>query len=313
VPLYELKDGSLSGFKRLAPGPDLYEHEIETLVWADLEAFTGEQLFPVARQAKIAGGGIPDILALDESGRVVVIEIKRDIDRGQLAQCLEYAGWARLTNLDEVAGLYDRSDGHKGVEAFFRDWQDFTETTTPVTITPQPRLYLVARDFQGRTRSALDFLRENAVPVTVVPVTIYQDPDGRRVLDIEGDHEPTIPGVTPSSGITRQQITVNGQRVTVSDLLDAGLLEPDEPVEFIRPRLDERYTATIRGDGVFVLADGTEHQSPSLAAMRAADLVSYDGWYAWRVPRLGGTKLNELRTQYVAQAEAGQDDEPDPA
>ncbi len=309
MPLYELSGDALNPFNRLRPGPDLYEQEIEGLVWGDLEAFTGESLFPVARQAKIAGGGVPDILALDASGRVVVIEVKRDIDRGQLAQCLEYAGWARLTNLDEVAGLYDRRvDGHKGVESFFRDWQDFTETSTPVTINPQPRLYLIARDFQGRTRSALDFLRENAVPVTVVPVTVYADQNGRRILDIEGDHEPTLPGVTPSSGTSPKQVAVNGRKVTVVDLLDDGLLEPAEPVEFVRPRLGQRYTATVRADGTFVLADGSEFQSPSLAAMRAADLVSYDGWYAWRVPRLGGTKLHELRQRYVTRAATADQD-----
>ena len=51
----------------------------------------------------------------------------------------------------------------------------------------------------------------------------------------------------------------------------------NEDVEFIRPHLGQHYKATIQGDGTFVLDDGTTHQSPSLAAMRAADLVSYDG------------------------------------
>ncbi|MGI8948839.1 MAG: hypothetical protein ACR2FV_12880 [Ornithinimicrobium sp.] len=300
MPLYEFAEGSLKPFHRLRPGPTLYEQEIEALVWADLEAFTGESLFPVARQARISGGGVPDILALDETGRVVVIEVKRDVDRGQLAQCLEYAGWARLTNLDEVAGLYDGGrPGHRGVEAFFRDWQDFTETTTPVTITPQPRLYLVARDFEGRTRSALEFLKESSLPVTVVPVTIYQDPAGRRIIDIEADHDPTLP-VTAATVTRPQAVTVNGRRVTVLDLLDADLLQPNDSVEFVRPRLGQHYEAVIRGDGTFELSDGSVHQSPSRAAMQAADLVSYDGWYAWRVPRLGGTKLHELREQYVA-------------
>jgi hypothetical protein len=76
----------------------------------------------------------------------------------------------------------------------------------------------------------------------------------------------------------------------------------------LRPRIGERYEATIQVDGSFHLADGTVHQSPSLAAMRAAGLVSCDGWHAWRIPRLGGTKLNELRLQYVALAEAPEDD-----
>lgn len=153
MPLYEVQGETLSPFTRLRPGPELYERQIEDLLWADPEAFTGEALFLVARQPHIPGGGVPDILALDEAGRVVIIEVKRDIDRGQLAQCLEYAGWARLTNLDEVAGLYEHDRGQRrGVEAFFRAWQEFTETTTPTTIAPQPRLYLVAGGFEGRTR-----------------------------------------------------------------------------------------------------------------------------------------------------------------
>jgi hypothetical protein len=69
MPIFELRDGELSAFRRLRPGPELYEQEIEALVWDDLEAFTGEPLFPVARQAHIAGGGVPDIVALDSPAR----------------------------------------------------------------------------------------------------------------------------------------------------------------------------------------------------------------------------------------------------
>jgi hypothetical protein len=235
----------------------------------------------------------------------VVIEVKRDVDRGQLAQCLEYAGWARLTNLDEIAGLYNRAPQHCGPEAFFNDWQDFTETTTPQVINPTPRLYLVARDFEDRTRSALDFLQENGLPITVAPVTIYEDSAGRRIVDVDTEHEPTVPtvpAVIPRE--TRQSLTIGDRRVTVTDLIDAGLLHPDEPVEFIRPRLGKRYEAMIRPDGVFLLPDGSEERSPSGAAMRAASVVAYDGWYAWRVVRLGGIRLHELREQFMERSAA---------
>jgi hypothetical protein len=43
---------------------------------------------------------------LDPSGWVVVIEVKGAVDRDQLAQALEYAGWARGTSLDEFARLF---------------------------------------------------------------------------------------------------------------------------------------------------------------------------------------------------------------
>ena len=37
--------------------------------------------------------------------------------------------------------------------------------------------------------------------------------------------------------------------------------------------------------------------------MRSAELISYDGWHAWRVIRLGGTKLHELRLPYGADSD----------
>jgi RecB family endonuclease NucS len=81
MPLFEVTEEGLIPFQQVPPGEELYEDEIEELVWGDLEAFLGETLFPIARQAQLTGGGRVDVLALDESGRVVVIEIKRDVDR----------------------------------------------------------------------------------------------------------------------------------------------------------------------------------------------------------------------------------------
>ena len=170
MPLFEVEEGELVPFRRLVGGADLYEKEIEGLLWSNLEEFTGDTLYPIARQAKLPSGGIPDVVALDKSGRVVVFEVKRDVDRKQLAQCLEYAGWARQTNLDELAGMY-----HDGSSAFWEGWQEFTESSTPVVVNPHPRLVLVARDFQDRTESAFEFLKDNKVPVALVRVAIYED------------------------------------------------------------------------------------------------------------------------------------------
>ncbi len=297
MPLFEVTGETLIPFRLVKPGADLYEKEIEDLVWGDLEAFTGESLFPIARQPILSGGGRPDVIALDESGRVVIIEIKRDVDRSQLAQCLEYAGWARTTNLDEIAGLY-----HRGPQGFFGDWQEFTDSSTPVVINHQPRIVLVARDFQGRTRSAFEFLQENSVPVTVLPVAIYEDEQGRRFLDIDAEHDPVLPAGSAGGGAAKAvtQVTLRGRRVTVTDLLDAGLIAPEEDLVFPRPRLGETYHCSVLANGTFELPDGTICTSPSQAAMKVADLISYDGWHGWRVPRLDGVKLDELRQQLVA-------------
>ena len=105
MPLFE--NGSptqVIPFRQLRGGAELYEREIEELLWNNFDELAGESLFRVAKQASITGGRL-DMVALDRDARVVVMEIKRDVDRGQLAQCLEYAGWARTTNLDELAGI----------------------------------------------------------------------------------------------------------------------------------------------------------------------------------------------------------------
>ena len=304
MPIYQVDNGSLVPFQRLNPGVDLYEKEIEDIAWSDLEAFTGQALFPVARQPQVPGGGVPDIVALSSDGSVVIIEVKRDVDRGQLAQVLEYAGWARLTNLDEIARLYNISDSHAGDGAFFADWMEFTDTSTPVTISGTPRLFLIAREFHGRTRSALEFLEENGLPVTVIPVTLYTSPTGSRVINIDSEHEPSARNTSADNPSTKPPITVDGQRVTVMDLLEDGVLEPGEPVVFNRPRLGCRYEAVINADGTFTIEDDTTWNSPSLAAINAAGVVSYDGWEAWRVPRLDNQRLDGLRIDYVRRKTA---------
>jgi hypothetical protein len=188
VPRFEIQGpDELIAFRSLRGGAELYEKEIEDLLWTNLDELLGESLFPVARQPALPEGGRPDIVGLDGQGRVVVVEVKRDVARGQLAQCLEYAGWARTTNLQDLAAMY-----HGGRNAFFAAWQDFTESEAPPPVGRSVRLILVARDFQGRTGSALDFLVEHGLPVLLIRVALYEDAAGRRFLDVEGDHEPEL-------------------------------------------------------------------------------------------------------------------------
>lgn len=292
MPLYEVSSQGLIAFRQLR-GAGLYESEIEELLWANLDDLTGEVLFPIRRQPQIAGGGRPDIVALDRSGAVVVIEVKRDVDRSQLAQCLEYAGWARTTNLDELAGLF-----HRGAEQFWRDWQEFTDTSEPVRVARNPRLILVARDFHGRTNSALTFLLDNGLPITVLQVSLYEDINGRRFLDIEGAEEPAVIGEATTSSTIRIS-RPNRLRISLADLLGADLLRTGDELVWNRPRLNQAYHCTVTDDARLRLADGRVFTTPSGAAMAVADVVAYDGWHAWRVQAQGGIPLDDLRQKFL--------------
>ncbi len=293
LPLFEIAaDDSLVPFRQLAGGAELYESEIEQLLWDNLDDFTGEPLFRVARQPTLEAGHRPDVVALDPTGHVIVVEIKRDVDRLQLAQCLEYAGWARTTNLDELAGMY-----YLGANRFFTDWQDFTDSATPVVVSSPPRLLLAARDFHGRTGAAFDFLAENGLPIGLVAVRMYVDQQGRRFVDVEleedelGDDD-ALPTQRPRNSHT----LLSGRRVRVTDLMDADLLAPGQELVWDRPRLGQTYRAQVTDNGAIELEDGRVYSSVSKAACEAADIAAYDGWYAWGAD---GVSLHDLRKQLI--------------
>ena len=77
---------------------------------------------------------------------------------------------------------------------------------------------------------------------------------------------------------------IGGRRVTVSDLLDAGLITPGTRLRFKRNRIGVAYDATVTDKGRIRLeTDGEEFRSPSRAAMVAAGMRAVDGWRAWLV------------------------------
>ncbi len=113
----------------------------------------------------------------------------------------------------------------------------------------------------------------------------------------------------PVSRITRSAYLLDGRRLTVADLIEAGLLRPESGLRFDRVRLGESYHAVVAPNGHIVLDDGRVFSSPSRAAVVAAGVRSLDGWRAW-VDESSGRTLDSLRGELLDvvadQAMAGQ-------
>jgi CBS domain-containing protein len=105
----------------------------------------------------------------------------------------------------------------------------------------------------------------------------------------------------------RSSKLLDGRRVTLADLVDAGLLVPGGRLEFKRPRLGETHYATVTESGGLALDGGQEFRTPSRAAITATGGGSLDGWYAWALP--DGRSLDTLRQQLLRQAAEVADDE----
>ena len=165
------------------------------------------------------------------------------MDRHQLAQALEYAGWARNTNLDALAGMY-----HGGPKAFWDDWTEFTGTQHPVLVNQDPQLFLVARSFDFRTSEALDFLVRNKLPVKVLRVAFYVDATGRRVLDVEWEKEPSaVPSVEDGGSSASGYAGAGFREITLAEV--AAAVGTPAALTWSRPRKGQHFTATLLDGG----------------------------------------------------------------
>ena len=121
----------------------------------------------------------------------VVIEVKREMDRAQLAQVLEYAGWARTVGLDEIA---TRTRYHGGAAGFWEDWQEFTGTEHAEALThhrlhrknslarrtPQGAYLTDPDEYRAITRNLLH--QGGHVEYTTTAITVTLDrPDSPRI------------------------------------------------------------------------------------------------------------------------------------
>ena len=99
---------------------------------------------------------------------------------------------------------------------------------------------------------------------------------------------------------TRSAYLIDGRRVTVSDLLDAGLVNVGAGLRFSRPRIGDVHRAVVTADGRLRLEDGQEYASSSRAAAIVADMRAVDGWHAWVVDSTGAS-LDSLRQALLDQ------------
>ncbi|MEU0872973.1 CBS domain-containing protein [Nocardia brasiliensis] len=104
----------------------------------------------------------------------------------------------------------------------------------------------------------------------------------------------------------RSAYLIGGRRVTVSDLLNAGLIQSGTRLRFKRTRIGVTHEATVVDKGRIRLdSTGEEFRSPSRAAMVAAGMRAVDGWHAWFVvdqDRMLDAVRQELLDRVIADA-----------
>ncbi|GAB3596360.1 hypothetical protein CFAEC_04280 [Corynebacterium faecale] len=182
---------------RIEPTPVGLESQLEDFIESDPDML-GKKLLIIGRQVATAHGGFIDLLALDDTAAVHVIELKRDrTPRDVTAQTLDYGSWVSTLGREQIKTMFETyRPGHALEEAFDTTFND----TLPEEVNAEQVFTIVASHIDSATERIVRFLNENFnVPINVVFFRHFTD-HGSNYLARTWlvDHEGPVP--SPGAG-----------------------------------------------------------------------------------------------------------------
>ena len=128
----------------------------------------------IGRQVRTSHGGYIDLLALNQDGQLIVIELKRSLTpREVVAQALDYASWVQNLTSDKIAGIYDEyTKGGSLGEAFK---QRFGIDLDEEQLNGSHQVVVVASMLDPSTERIVNYLNGMNVPINVIFFQVFQD------------------------------------------------------------------------------------------------------------------------------------------
>lgn len=159
----------------------------------------GDGLTLIARQLT-AESGIPDLLAIDRDGRVVVLELKRGtLTRDAVAQVLDYASDLAQWSEEELAAFVEEHSGRRGIDKIddFHDWYDSNYPSAGDSLDQPPRMILVGLGADDRARRMVNFLAERGLEIRLLTFHVFEL-EGRLLVARQVESTPPSGGPLPS-------------------------------------------------------------------------------------------------------------------
>lgn len=180
-------------------------------------------LLVIGREVPTAYGGKIDLLCLDSSGGLVVVELKKGrTPREVTAQVLDYAYWVRdlsYKKITELFSIYEKNS-QTLTEAFERKYGD----ELPTTLNKSHRSVIVAEEMDEGTERIVRYLSDLDVPINVATVQYFRTKDGREMLAQVYLIEPEIAADTAQTASRKTTYVNVSERQALADKLGVGEL-----------------------------------------------------------------------------------------
>jgi hypothetical protein len=185
------------------------ESRLEDILERDV-SILGLDLMVVGRQVPTSFGKRIDLLAIDASGDLYAIELKRDrTPREVVAQLLDYGSWVKDLGHEDISALF--SEHHRGAR-LEEECENRFGDVLPDALNQEHHLVIVASELDNSTERIVLYLSgEFSVPVSVLFFRYYTD-DDREYLARTWLNAPTsAEAATAKTSKAKTRETWNGQ------------------------------------------------------------------------------------------------------
>ncbi|MBC7185508.1 MAG: hypothetical protein H5U38_00585 [Calditrichaeota bacterium] len=142
------------------------------------------KLLVIGRQVTTNLGSSIDLLGLDRSGAVVVVELKRGrTPRETLAQALEYASYVEQLDAQQLDELFQQYIGDESLALadYHREYFDLPPDEA-VAFNKEQRIVIVGQEISGPIRQTSSFLRKKGIKVTCVEFSYFESEGAGELL-----------------------------------------------------------------------------------------------------------------------------------
>jgi hypothetical protein len=158
------------------------ENELEEMICQDI-SILNEQWLPIGRQVATAHGGIIDILAIDESGNLVVVELKKNkTPREVVTQAIDYASWIKTLDSAKIADIYKKygkgiNDAYDSLDEALKN--KFNKSFGEDDINNAHQIVVVASELDLSTERIIKYLNDYEIPINTVFFNVFRDGETR--------------------------------------------------------------------------------------------------------------------------------------
>jgi len=157
------------------------EKRIETWLIKDIDILSPDFLV-IGQQVLTAYNKSIDVLCVDRSGNLVIVELKRDLTpRDVTAQALDYASWVKDLGAEEIKHI--ASEHFKGQNTLDKAFAERFKQQLPDTINEHHAMRVVASEIDNSTERIIRYLSETyGVDINAVTFQFYKTQEGREFL-----------------------------------------------------------------------------------------------------------------------------------